>query len=112
DDRGRAVGRGARRARDDARLRGGRGRARAARVRRRRVRRGRDGLRPLGLTLGVLLLLGLLAVLDDVAGLEARVLAGEAPLRLAPQQELEIHREVLEFFLLRVLHDRARLLVR
>ena len=55
------------------------------------------------------LLLGLLAVLDDVAGWK-RIPCGDlAPDRRAPQQELEVHREVLELLALRVAHDRQRL---
>src|SRR6202007_2404928 len=41
-------------------------------------------------------LLGLLAVLDDVALLEQDALGDLAPQRRAPQQELQIHGEVLE----------------
>ena len=58
------------------------------------------------------LLLGLLAVLDDVAGLEEDPLGDLAPDRRAAQQELEVHAEVLELLALRVAHDRPRLGVR
>src|SRR3954451_1932845 len=51
-------------------------------------------------------LLGLLAVLDDVAALEQDPLGDLAPQRRAPQQELEIHGEVLELLALRVAHHR------
>src|SRR5439155_9711491 len=57
------------------------------------------------------LVLRLLAVLDDVAGLEEDALDDLAEDRLAAEQELEVHAEVLELLLLRVLHDRARLAV-
>ena len=40
------------------------------------------------------------------------VLQRDAPLRRAPQQELEVHAEVLELLGLSVLHDRLRLSVR
>src|SRR3954462_2137803 len=55
------------------------------------------------------LLLASLAPLDDVAGREQDLLQLRPPVVLSPQQELEIHAEVLELFLLRVLHDGARL---
>ena len=57
------------------------------------------------------LLLGLLAVLDDVALLEQDALGDLAPERRAAQQELEVHAEVLELLALRVAHDRPRLAV-
>ena len=53
--------------------------------------------------------LRLLAVLDDVTGLEQDPLRDLAPRRRAAQQELEIHREVLELLALGVLHHRDRL---
>ena len=52
-----------------------------------------------------------LAVLDDVALDEQHAAGDLAPLRRAAQQELEVHREVLELLALRVGHDRARLVV-
>ncbi len=55
--------------------------------------------------------LGLLAVLDDVAGLEQDPLRDLAPRRRAPQQELEVHAEVLELLALGVAHHRERLRV-
>ena len=51
---------------------------------------------------------GLLAVLDNVAFLEKDVLEHSPPFRSPARQELEVHREVLELFLLGVLHDRPR----
>jgi hypothetical protein len=45
-------------------------------------------------------------VLDDVAGLEENPFERDAPLRALPDQELEIHPEMLELLLLCVLHDR------
>jgi hypothetical protein len=59
----------------------------------------------------VLGLFGLLAQLDNVAVLEQHALTGDAPLRRAPEQELEVHREVLELLLLRVRHDRLGVVV-
>src|SRR5947207_1330713 len=59
----------------------------------------------------VRLLLRLLAGRDDVALREEDRLQDLAPLRLATQQELEVHPEVLELLQLRVLHDRPRLCV-
>src|SRR5471030_309272 len=53
--------------------------------------------------------LRLFAVLDDIALAEEHFLARDLPFRLAAEKKLEIHREVLELLLLRVLHDRARL---
>src|SRR5579871_6624105 len=53
--------------------------------------------------------LGLLGVLDHVAGLEENALGDLAPLRRATEQELEIHAEVLELLTLRVGHHRAGL---
>ena len=44
--------------------------------------------------------LGLLGELDDVALLEEDLLQRDAPLLLAPRQELEIHREVEELLTL------------
>ena len=64
--------------------------------------------RPVGLDLDRLLL-GLLAVLDDVAGLEEDALGDLAPRGRPAQQELEVHAEVLELLALRVAHDRAGL---
>ena len=61
--------------------------------------------------LAVLGLLRLFAALDDVTVREEDRLEGDAPLRRAPQQELEVHPEVLELLALRVLHDRPRLRV-
>ena len=52
--------------------------------------------------------LGLLAVLDDVAGLEEDALGDLAPDRRPAQEELEVHAEVLELLALRVAHDRLR----
>jgi len=57
------------------------------------------------------LLLGLLTVLDDVALLEEDPAGDLAPQRSAPQQELEVHREVLELLALRIAHDRLRLAI-
>src|ERR1700736_3415134 len=50
-------------------------------------------------------LLGLFPVLDNVARLKKNILQDRAPVGLLSQQELEIHAEVLELLLLRVLHD-------
>ena len=57
------------------------------------------------------LLLGLLAVLDDVALLEEDPLGDLAPQRRAAQQELQVHAEVLELLALGVAHDRPRLAI-
>src|SRR3954469_10211587 len=56
-------------------------------------------------------LFGLLALFDDVAVGEQHLLHRRLPLRRAAEQELEVHSEVLELLLLRVLHDRAGLVV-
>src|SRR3954454_21789251 len=56
-------------------------------------------------------LLGLLALLDDVAVGEEHLLHRRPPLRGAAQEELEVHREVLELLLLGVPHDGAGLVV-
>src|SRR3954471_7708993 len=56
-------------------------------------------------------LLGRLAVLDDVTVLEQDPLRDLAPQGRAPQQELQVHAEVLELLALGVGHDRARLAV-
>src|SRR3954454_9051948 len=70
-----------------------------------RARETRKGLaEPLGL-------LRLLAALDDVALAEENRLQRDAPLRRSPQQELEVHAEVLELLGLGVLHDRPGLRV-
>ena len=53
--------------------------------------------------------LGLLAVLDDVTGLEEHALGDLAPDRRAAQEKLEVHAEVLELLALGVAHDRLRL---
>ena len=50
-------------------------------------------------------------MLDDVSGLEEDLFEGDVPLLVAADEELQIHREMLELLLLRVLHDRARLCV-
>src|SRR3954468_15460367 len=50
------------------------------------------------------LLLGLFAARDDVTALEQDALGDLPPQRLAAQQVLEIHGEVLELLALRVLH--------
>src|SRR5205823_2431971 len=74
---------------------------RARRVARRRdVRLGSRGL-----------LLGLLAVLDDVSLLEEDPLGDLAPQRRPSQQELEVHAEVLVLLADGVVHDRPRLRV-
>jgi len=54
------------------------------------------------------LLLGLLAVLDDVAGLEENAFGDLSPDRRTPQEKLEVHAEVLELLALRVAHDGPR----
>src|SRR5947209_4333362 len=59
-----------------------------------------------GLTQLFLGLFSGLAELDDVALREEDFLKGGAPLWSATQQELQVHAEVLELLLLRVLHDR------
>src|SRR5205809_5910816 len=51
----------------------------------------------------------LLAVFHDVSGLEENALGDLAPWRRAPQQELEIHAEVLELLALSIPHDCQRL---
>src|SRR5690349_1148379 len=56
-------------------------------------------------------LFGLLAVFDDVAFFEEDIAQHDAPFRLATGEEFERHREVLELFLLRILHDGARLTI-
>ena len=56
-------------------------------------------------------LFGRLTVLDDVSRLEEDLLEGDVPLLVAADEELQIHSEVLELLLLRVLHDRARLCI-
>ena len=56
--------------------------------------------------------LGGLAVLDDVALHEEHSPGDLTPAGRAPQQELEIHGEMLELLALGVGHDRARLVVR
>ncbi len=68
-------------------------------------------VRPLGARPAALEGLGLclLAVLHDVPGLEEDALGDLAPGRGAPQQELEVHAEVLELLALRVAHHRERL---
>src|SRR3954451_13519745 len=53
--------------------------------------------------------LGLFAVLHDAAGLEQHALRDLAPCRRAPQQELEVHAEVLVLLADGVLHHRDRL---
>ena len=55
------------------------------------------------------LLLRLFPVLDDVALLEQDPLGDLPPHRRAPQQELEVHAEVLELLALGVAHDRPRI---
>ena len=52
--------------------------------------------------------LRLFPVLDYVAGPEEDFLHDVAPLRLLPQEKLEIHPEMLEFLLLGVPHDGLR----
>src|SRR5207248_1240605 len=54
------------------------------------------------------LLVRLLPMLDDIAGLEQNVLENRSPLRRLAEQEFEIHPKVLELFLLRIAHDGAR----
>src|ERR1051325_4134208 len=56
-------------------------------------------------------LFGFLAVFDDVALLEKNPLRDLFPLRLGAKEPFEVHREMFELFLLRVLHDRSRALV-
>src|SRR3954451_20773354 len=51
--------------------------------------------------------LRLLAVFYYIALLEEDILHGDAPLRLAAQQKLQVHAKVLDLFLLRVAHDGA-----
>src|SRR5215218_10377320 len=51
------------------------------------------------------------AQLHDVALGEQDALEHLAPLRLLPEQELQVHPEVLHLLVLRVLHDRLRLTV-
>jgi len=63
-----------------------------------------------GLGLGGLLL-GLLAVLDDVALLKEDSLGDLPPQRRAAEQELEVHAEMLELLALGVAHDCAGLAV-
>src|SRR4051812_42984278 len=53
----------------------------------------------------------LLAVLHDVARCEQDPPQGVTPDGLPAEQELEIHAEVFHLLLLRVVHDRLRLLV-
>ena len=48
-------------------------------------------------------MLGLLPMLNDVALLEQNVLQRRPPLGLSAQEELQVHTEVLELFLARVL---------
>src|SRR6185369_3464264 len=55
--------------------------------------------------------LGLLAALDDIAGAEQNGLELLLPVGGPAQQEFQVHAEVLEFFLERVLHDCLGLLV-
>src|SRR5689334_17665142 len=57
------------------------------------------------------LLLGFLAVLDDVSLGEEDALRDLAPQGGMPEKELEVHREVLELLALRVAHDRPGLAV-
>src|SRR5919108_422106 len=57
------------------------------------------------------LLLRLLAMLDDVAFLEEDAECDLPPQRGAPQQELQVHAEVLELLALGIAHDRPCLKV-
>lgn len=61
--------------------------------------------------LAVFVLFSLLAVLHDIAFFKENVLHGSTPFGLAPQQKFQVHAKVFEFFLLRILHDGARLRV-
>src|SRR5512141_1803074 len=53
----------------------------------------------------------LLAALHDVPAREENAFQSVPPHRLLPEQELEIHPEVLHLLLLGVLHDRLRLFI-
>src|SRR5205823_14505508 len=53
--------------------------------------------------------LPLLAVPDEIAGLEQDASGDPPPRRRPPQQELEVHAEVLDLLALGVAHDRDRL---
>src|SRR3954466_2999994 len=56
-------------------------------------------------------LFGPLPGLDDVAFDKEGLLKRDPPFRTTTGEELEVHREMLELFLLSVLHDRPRLFV-